>query len=194
MQNRWRTVDILVASVIAVTFGVVFWAWNLLWSATGPAFGFFPPAQAVLYGVWLLPAVLGGLVVRKPGAALYCETVAAIVSALLGNQWANTVIPQGALQGLGAELVFAAFRYRSFRLPVAVLAGALAGVAAAIWDQIYYYAAPEYSVTAFRIPFFVITVLSAAVVAGVGGWALTRALAQTGVLDRFPAGRERAAV
>jgi energy-coupling factor transport system permease protein len=194
MNNRWRTVDILVASVIAVAFGVVFWAWNLLWAATEPAFTFFKPAQALLYGVWLLPAVLGGLVIRKPGAALYCETVAAIVSALLGNQWANTVIPQGLLQGLGAELVFAAFRYRSFRLPVAVLAGALAGVVAATWDQINFYAAPEFSVTAFRIPFFVITVLSAAIVAGAGGWALTRALARTGVLDRFPAGRERAAV
>jgi energy-coupling factor transport system substrate-specific component len=194
MNHRWRTVDILVASVIAVAFGVVFWAWNLLWAATMPAFGFFPPAQAVLYGVWLLPAVLGGLVIRKPGAALYCETVAAIVSALLGNQWANTVIPQGLLQGLGAELAFAAFRYRSYRLPVAVLAGALAGLAAAIWDQIYYYADPDLSVTAFRIPFFVITVLSAAVIAGAGGWALTRALARTGVLDRFSAGRERAAV
>ena len=194
MNYRWRTVDILVASVIAVAFGVVFWAWNLLWAATTPAFGFFPPAQALLYGVWLLPAVLGGLVIRKPGAATYCETVAAIVSALLGNQWASTVIPQGLLEGLGAELAFAAFRYRSYRLPVAVLAGALAGVVAAVWDQIVWYAAPEYSITAFRIPFFVITVLSATVIAGFGGWALTRALARTGVLDRFPAGRERAAV
>jgi energy-coupling factor transport system substrate-specific component len=39
-----------------------------------------------------------------------------------------------------------------------------------------------------------ITTLSAALLAGVVGWALTRALAQTGALDRFPSGRERAAV
>ena len=26
----WRTVDIVVAAVIAVAFGVVFWAWNQL--------------------------------------------------------------------------------------------------------------------------------------------------------------------
>ncbi len=37
-------------------------------------------------------------------------------------------------------------------------------------------------------------VSSALVIAGGGGWALTRALVNTGVLDRFPAGRERAAV
>jgi energy-coupling factor transport system substrate-specific component len=193
-NNRWRTIDIVVASVVAVTFGVVFWAWNLLWTATGPAFAFFPPAQAVIYGIWLVPAVLGGLLIRKPGAALYCEIVAAVVSALLGSQWGGTVIPQGLVQGVGAELAFLAFAYRSFRLPVALLAGALSGVGAAIWDQIYYYAAPEYPVATFRAPMFLITVASAAVVAGAGSTALTRALAQTGVLDRFPAGRERTAI
>ena len=33
MNNRWRTIDIVIASIIAVAFGVIFWAWNLLWSA-----------------------------------------------------------------------------------------------------------------------------------------------------------------
>jgi energy-coupling factor transport system substrate-specific component len=198
MNNRlgsqsWRTVDIVVASVIAVAFGVVFWAWNLLWSATGAAFTFYPPAQAVLYGVWLLPAVLGGLIIRKPGAATYCELVAAIISAVLGSQWGGLVIMQGLVQGVGAEIAFAAFGYRNFRLPVALLAGALAGLGAAIWDTFAYYAT-GYNLVTFRIPFVLITVASAAVIAGAGGWALTRALARTGVLDRFPSGRERAAV
>ncbi|MCZ7435970.1 ECF transporter S component [Micromonospora sp. WMMC241] len=191
-SNRWRTVDIVVASVIAVTFGVVFWAWGLLWSATDAAFAFFPPAQAVLYGVWLIPAVLAGLIIRKPGAALYCETVAAIVSALLGSQWAGIVILQGLMQGIGAELAFAAFRYRSFKLPVAVLAGALTGLGAAIFDFVYWNKA--YELTSYRIPYALITIVSATIVAGFGAWVLTRALANTGVLDRFPAGRDRALV
>ncbi|GAA3765229.1 ECF transporter S component [Micromonospora maritima] len=191
-SNRWRTVDIVVASVIAVAFGVVFWAWGLLWSATDAAFAFFPPAQALLYGVWLVPAVLAGLIIRKPGAALYCETVAAIVSALLGSQWASIVILQGLMQGIGAELAFAAFRYRSFRLPVAVLAGALTGLGAAIFDFVYWNKA--YELTSYRIPYALITIVSATVVAGLGAHLLTRALANTGVLDRFPAGRDRALV
>ncbi|MGI5214404.1 ECF transporter S component [Plantactinospora sp. CA-290183] len=189
---RWRTVDIVIASVIAVAFGVIFWAWNLVWSATEGAFTFFPPAQAVIYGVWLLPGVLGGLIIRKPGAALYCEFVAAFVSVLLGSQWGMLAILQGLAQGVGAEAAFLATRYRSFRLPVAVLSGALAGLAAALFDQIRYYS--EYDFDSFRLPVFVLTVVSAAIIAGAGGWALTRALAQTGVLDRFPAGRDRAAV
>ena len=66
---RWRTVDIVVTAVLGVAFGVLFWAWSLLNSATGPAFAAFPPGQAVLYGVWLLAAVAIPLIVRKPGAA-----------------------------------------------------------------------------------------------------------------------------
>ena len=82
--SRWRTVDIVVTAVLGVAFGVVFWAWNLLWAAVGTTFTAFPPGQAFMYGVWLLPAVLAPLVVRKAGAGLFAELIAAIVSALLG--------------------------------------------------------------------------------------------------------------
>ena len=191
-SNRWRTVDIVVASVIAVAFGVIFWAWGLLWSATDAAFAFFPPAQTLIYGVWLVPAVLGGLVIRKPGASLYCELVAAIVSALLGSQWGGIVIVQGLMQGVGAELAFAAFRYRSFRLPTALLAGALTGLSAAIFDFVYWNKATD--LTSYRIPYALLTIVSATIIAGAGSYYLTAALARTGVLDRFPAGRDRATV
>jgi energy-coupling factor transport system permease protein len=141
--------------------------------------------------VWLLPAVLGGLVIRKPGAALYCELLAAFLSALMGSEWWTSTL-QGLLQGVAAELVFAVFVYRRYTLPVAVLAGAAAGVAAALFDVIVWY--DDFAWATFGLPFIALTVLSAAVVAGAGGWALTRALAQSGALDRFPSGRERAAV
>lgn len=192
ISNRWRTIDIVIASVIAVAFGVIFWAWGTVWSVTEGAFAFFPPAQAILYGIWLMPAVLSGLIIRKPGASLYTETVAAIVSALLGNQWGGTVIPQGLIQGLGAELAFAALRYRSFKLPSALLAGALTGLSAAIFDFVVWNS--EYALGSYRLPYAAFTVLSSVLIAGLGSWALVRALAPTGVLDRFAAGRERALI
>jgi energy-coupling factor transport system substrate-specific component len=190
MNHRWRTVDIVVASVLGVAFGVVFWAWYLFYS--GPADAFPLPGKAILYGVWLVPAVLGALIIRKPGAAVYTELIAAIVSALLGNSWGWTVIPQGLLEGLGAELVFLALLYRSFNLGTALIAGAGAGVAATVFDAFVWY--PGYAWTSFRIPYIALAALGSAVVAGAGGWALTRALAQTGALDRFPSGRERALI
>ncbi len=192
MNYRWRTIDIVIASIIAVAFGVIFWAWNIVWGATESAFAFFPPAQTLLYGVWLIPAVLAGLIIRKPGAALFTETVAATISALLGAKWGATVIPQGLVQGLGAELAFAALFYRSWKLPAAVLAGFLTGVSAALFDFFAWNAA--YDLWDYRIPYALLTIVSSTIIAGVGSWALVRALAPTGVLDRFASGRERSLV
>ncbi|WP_018588654.1 ECF transporter S component [Salinispora arenicola] len=190
--ERWRTIDVIVAAVIAVAFGVIFWAWGLLWNIATPAFTFLPATQAIMYGVWLIPAVLGGLVIRRPGAALFCEAVAATVSALLGSEWGGITILQGLIQGLGAEAAFAAFRYRSFRLPTALIAGASTGLGAAVFDFFVWNGA--YALGSYRIPYALLTIVSATAIAGVGAWTLTRALARTGVLDRFPAGRERTAI
>jgi energy-coupling factor transport system substrate-specific component len=74
-ETRWRTRDIVVAAVIGVAFGVVFWAWGLIYAAAEPLFAFAPPLRDVMYGVWLIPAVLAPLVIRKPGAALFTEMV-----------------------------------------------------------------------------------------------------------------------
>ena len=187
--SRWRTVDIVVTAVLGVAFGVVFWAWNLLWAATGAAFTAFPPAQAFMYGVWLLPAVVAPLIIRKPGAALFAETIAAIVSALLGAQWGVQVVLYGLIQGLAGELGFALFRYRRFGWLQALLAAALAGAAAAVLDLVYYY--PVWT-AGWKLTYVLVVVASTVVVCGIGGTALVRALARTGALSSFAAGRSRA--
>jgi energy-coupling factor transport system substrate-specific component len=189
-SNRWRTIDIVIASIVAVAFGVIFWAWNLLWN--GPADAIPLPGRAVLYGMWLVPAVLGALIVRKPGAAFYTLTLASLVSVAIGTSWGWTLVVQGPLEALGAEVIFAAFAYKVYNLPVAMLAGASAGIVASVYDAFVWY--PGYSWATFRLPYILITAASSLVVAGIGSVLLVRALAQTGVLDRFPAGRSRALV
>lgn len=185
-RSGWRTVDIVVAAAIAVAFGVVFWAWGFVWSATAPAFLVFPPLQYLMYGVWLLPGVLGGLVIRKPGAAFFTELVAALVSMLIGSQWGLDVALSGALQGAGAELVFALGRYRSFGLTTAVLAGAASAAPAWVHDMLLYY--PTLSVGE-QLLFLPLMVISAAILAGLGAWLLWRSLAAAGALSAFPSGR-----
>src|SRR2546423_15008578 len=87
IDTRWRTRDIVVAAIIGVAFGVVFWAWGVVWGPLDAAFAFFPPAKNLLYAVWLVPAVLAPLIVRKPGAAVFAEMVAAGVSTIIGRPW-----------------------------------------------------------------------------------------------------------
>lgn len=186
MNGSWRTVDIVVTAAIAVAFGVVFWAWNLVWAAATPAFAAVPPAQNVLYGVWLAAGVVAGLVVRRPGAAFFGEVVAAFVSLFLGSQWGLDAALSGVVQGAGAEIGFALARYRAWNLPVSVLAAVLAALGAWIHDISFYY--PSLSL-GDQLVILVVMAISAAAIAGAGSWWLVEGLAQTGVLARLPSGR-----
>ena len=185
ISSSWRTVDIVVAAAIAVAFGVVFWAWNALWATTTPAFAAVPAAQYLIYGVWLIPAVLGGLVIRRPGAALFTEVVAASVSTLLGSQWGLDTLLSGAAQGAAAEIVFGMTLYRAWNMPVAIVAALATAVAAWLHDMVIYYPTATYDVWLLFLSFMLV---SAAILAGVGSWYLTRALVAAGVLAAFPSG------
>jgi energy-coupling factor transport system substrate-specific component len=187
-SRRWRTVDIVVTAVLGVAFGVVFWAWNLLWAALGTAFSAFPPGQAFMYGVWLLPAVLAPLVVRKPGAGLFAELLAAVVSALLGSAWGSIVLLYGLLQGAAGEAGYALFGWRRFGWLQAVLSSALAGAMAAVLDLVNYY--PDWT-AGWKTSYLALIVVSTVAIAGAGGMALTRALAASGALSAFASGRTR---
>jgi len=189
-RASWRVIDIIIASVLGVACGLIFWLWNSIGYAWFTAMDALTPGFGGLaVGIWLIGGVLGGLVIRKPGAALFVELLAAIVSALLGNQWGIETMYSGLAQGLGAELVFAAFGYRRFTLPVAMLAGVGAAVGAFILE-LFTSANLAKSLT-FNSIYLTCLVISSAILAGLLGHWLVRALAATGALDRFAAGRKR---
>lgn len=189
---RWRVVDIVVAAVLGVAIGLVFWGWNTvggLWFAAMD--GLTPGLGGIAVGIWLLGGVVGGLVIRKPGAALLVELVAAIVSALIGNVWGISTIFSGLAQGLGAELIFLAFLYLRFTLPVAMLAGAGAGIGAWVLEFFVGSSPNILKTVEFNLLYLGTLVVSGALLAGLVGWLLVRALAASGALSRFAAGRER---
>lgn len=186
---RWRVVDIVIASVIGVAAGLIFWIWNLTYSPLSAGLeAVLPGIQSLIGGVWLFAGVLGGLIIRKPGAAIYTEVVAAVVSALVGTQWGGFLtIEAGLVQGLGAEIVFALFLYSNYRVYVAILAGAGAGLAMGINDAVLWYPALGGD---FKTIYIVSAVVGASIIAGLLSWLIVRALARTGALNRFAAGRE----
>ena len=189
-RTGWRVVDIVVASVLGVAGGLLFVVWNANYATLSAPLSTVP-AIALFGGVWLLPAVLGGLVVRKPGAAVYTELVAAVLSALVGNQWGFSTVWYGLIEGLGAEVVLALLLYRRFGLPTAMVAGAVDGAAISLCGLLLSY--PTTS-TGWKLGYVVLLAVSGAVVAGAGSWALTRALAATGALAPLASGRTAARV
>ncbi|GAA4369168.1 ECF transporter S component [Paeniglutamicibacter cryotolerans] len=181
-RSTWRVVDIVVAAVLAVASGVVFFAWNTVHHSLDFLFVAFPPASALLGGMWLFPAVLGALIIRKPGAALFCETVAAVVSSFMGSEYGWTVLASGLIQGLGAELVFAIFLYKSWGLPTALLAGAVTGLFGGINDAFIFAWFAEYT-QSMKLFYVAAMTLSGLVIGGLLSWLATRALARTGALS-----------
>ena len=181
-STAWRTRDILIAAVIGVVFGVVFFVWNGVYAA----FGFLQPPvlQDWVYGMWLVPAVLAPLIIRKPGAALFAEMAAASISALLGVQWGPDTLLSGFMQGAAAELVFAAFRYRRWSIGVLALAALAAAVGAWVHDWFIYYSGFAVDVQALRL---VIMAVSAVGFAAYGSLLLQRSLRRAGVLEGYGA-------
>ncbi len=186
-RGRWRIVDIVVASVVGVAVGLVYFGWDQIYAPiTAPLEAALPGLQSLTYGIWLIGGVLGALIIRKPGAAIFVELLAATVEALLGARWGLMTLESGLVQGLGAELVFLVLLYANWRVYAAVLAGAAAGLAMAINDLVLSYVGATQS---FAVTYAICAVISGAVIAGVGSWLLVRAIARTGALSRFASGR-----
>lgn len=185
---NWRVVDMVTTAILGVACGLLFLIWNQVGGlgydvldAVTPGFG------GLITGIWLIGGPIGGLIVRKPGAAILVEVIAASVSAALGSQWGISTLYSGLAQGLGAEIIFALFVYRRFSLTVAALSGAGAGVGAWILEFLAF--GNMAKTFGFNITYLITLIISGAI-AGLLAWLLVRGLAQTGALDRFAAGRE----
>ncbi len=133
-ENRTRSlrlVDILVTFVIAIVFGVIYKLWAPLYEALS-MFGL--QLDQLIYGMWFIAATVAFLIIRKPGVALIAEIGAASAEFMTGSEWGLSVLISGIIQGLFAELIFAAFRYRKYSVTVASLAGVASAAGSLIVD------------------------------------------------------------
>lgn len=205
--SSWRTVDILTITFLGAALGIAFWGWGIFYNGPITALKIgYAPLMGLFVGTWFLAGVIGGLVVRRPGAALLCEVVAGLVSMLPGTEWGATVLVSAILQGLGAELAFAAFGYRRFGVVAAAFAGMLSAPLEWLFETLTFPASwsgkPVLGVFADgggwyaewvmrdKIVYLLCMGVSGVVLAGVVGWLLVRALSRAGALNAFPAGQE----
>lgn len=187
-SRRWRVVDLVTATAIAAASGLVFWMWDFICTAPLTLFGAVTPGfEGILNAFWLFAGPLAAIIIRKPGAALYAETVAAMLELLLGNQWgAGGSLVVGIMQGVGAELGFALLAYRVWNLASTMLSGALAGLGCGIY---YWITNPGWGVLRASV-YLATSAVSGALIAGGLSWVLYRMLMKTGALDHFASGRQ----
>lgn len=193
---RWTTADIAVAAALGIAAGIIFWGFNFAYASISPVLGgLLPGFASILHAVWYFSGTLAVLILRKPGAAVFVNLVGCAAEMLLGNSFSfGFIFLSAALQGLFAELPFALTWYRVFNLPISVVSGVCTALEYGVYLMLF-----RYQGVAFFSPrgivHMVSEVVGGALIAGVGSWYLYRAIAKTGVLDRFASGRAvRAAV
>lgn len=187
MLKSWKLKEIVLMSLLAVVFGIVY----LLFVHVGNIWSGFigPIAYEWIFGIWFIVSIICMYIIRKPGAAVISETIAAAIEVLLGNAVGPRLILSGVIQGLGAEAVFAATRYKRFDLWVLMLAG----VGSSIFSFVYGYLLGGFTVfsTGYVALMLGIRILSGALLAGVGGKAVGDGLLATGSLRGYAIARPK---
>ncbi|MCH1627072.1 ECF transporter S component [Ferdinandcohnia quinoae] len=178
MKKGLKLTDILVTIVIAIAFGIVYILWGSLYYVVKPI-GLH--ADQLIYGMWFIAATVAYLIIRKPGVALIAEIAAASGEFILGSPFGLTVLLYGVIQGLFAELVFMAFRYKRYSASVVVLAAIGSCVGSIIMDFAY---GEIGGLAAWNLMLFMTARLIGSVLfAGVFAYYLVKILEATGVTN-----------
>ena len=181
MLKSWKLKEVVLMSLFSVVFGIVY----LLFLHVGNIWAGFigPIAYEWIFGIWFIVSIICMYIIRKPGAAVISETIAAAIEVLLGNAVGPRLILAGVVQGLGAEAAFAATRYKRFDLWVLMLAG----VGASVFSFAYGYFLGGFTVfsTGYVLLMLGIRIVSGAMLAGVGGKVVVDGLLATGSLRGY---------
>lgn len=187
--SKWELKDVIMMAILGVVFAAVYLAVfqgglalsTALTPAGLSAFGF-----EIIYGVWFMASTLAAYIIRKPGVALITEILAAAVELLMGNSGGLTVVLTGLIQGAGAELAFAIFRYKKWNLLSMSLAGILSALFIFCYELYYlnYIAlAPSLLIAQLAVRF-----ISAVVFSGIICKLAGDGLAKTGVVKSYAIG------
>jgi energy-coupling factor transport system substrate-specific component len=175
---KYSTRDIVILAVIAAIAGVVNTGMGNLWYLVNSSLG--PMGGALLQGSFMWAYVLVMWLVRKPGAALALGIIEAAVEILLGNASGVGTLGWGVTQGLGVEVVMAIAMYAKFDLVAAICAGAASSQFGTLWTAILFGWDPAYARDVWlAVP---INIVSGAILSGVIGYLLARAIGRTGLV------------
>lgn len=181
MLKTWKLKEVVLMSLFSVVFGIVY----LLFLHVGNIWSGFigPIAYEWIFGIWFIVSIICMYIIRKPGAAVISETIAAAVEVLLGNAVGPRLILAGVIQGLGAEAAFAVTGYKRFNIWVLMLAG----VGASIFSFTYGYFMGGFTVfsTGYVLLMLGLRIMSGALLGGVGGKAVVDGLLATGSLRGY---------
>ncbi len=176
----YTTSEIVLLAVLGVVFGIanVFLGALPQWGGAllGPLFA------GLLGGFVQISQVLGGYIVRRPGAATLTMMINVAVQFLAGNPAGVILFPFGFAQGFGAELAFLLTKYKKYDPWVILLAGGLASVGSQLMFVVFFTWDPS---TGPYLASVVIAFIAGVIEAGLLAWFLAKALERTGLISNI---------
>lgn len=115
--KSWYLSDVILLALIGIFFGAIFmgtnYVYDVLTDALSPI-GLGGLANELLLGLWCMPGMLAGYMLRLKGSATLGELLAATVEMFFGGQWGIATLISGIVQGFGAELGYIVTRYKHY--------------------------------------------------------------------------------
>ncbi len=184
--HQWSLSDIIMIGLSSVIFGVIYlvavYAGMALQTVLTP-FGLGVFGNEIVFGIWFMAATFAGYVIRKPGVAVVAEMLAAFLEVLMGNFYGPIIFVSGFIQGVGAEVAFASYRYQKFNWKVMTLSSLGATVLSFLWG---FYRSGFFDLSlGLLLAIFIVRFLSALVFSTVGSKLLADGLARAGVLKKY---------
>jgi len=128
--------EIVFICVVSVALGVFFWGWTFVYDITKP---FLKPfgLNYLTSGFWIMASVFLSYIVRRPGVAIIASLLASFVEGFLAH-WGLAALIYGLIQGIAAEVIFAAFLYKRWSFSVVLLASLSSSFCSYAYDYLAY--------------------------------------------------------
>ncbi|MDN6968453.1 transporter [Oenococcus sp. UCMA 17063] len=174
-NKNWKIIDVILAALIGVIFGVLYFGFGLPWNAfislftplatflsghslTSSLSASLIAAQittAATTGLFMMAGPISALILKKPGSAFLSNLVASIVEMAIGSAWGVLDIIWGIVQGAGIEAGFALTMYKKPRLGLwlSVITGSIISFVYHYFEKSYYKFEFSYVLVLFLIWF-----------------------------------------
>lgn len=180
-KQHWDIHDVILLSLVAIFFGIVYQGWNYVYYLLS-ATPLKPYANDLTLGVWLMAGPLSAILLKKHNACVIGEVLAAVLEMFLFSSWGASTIISGIIQGIGSELGFALTRYRHFDWWGLFVSSITATIVTFIWD-LFQNGYRDYPGKILVI-LFVIRLFSILVMTGILVSAIQKLLVKTKVINQ----------
>lgn len=180
MSQRLKLKEIVVLAMISALMGVVFMGLDSVYQPLQTLAG--PLGGEIIYGIYLVSALISMYIVRKPGAGIIGSLFTGLINLLMGSPYGIHIIVASLLQGAGVELVMALGKYENFSFAQM----GLASIAAMIFVTTRDYFIFGFSLYANLVPIMLVVRVISSLIFGAGlSVVLGQGLKKTGVLSGF---------